>query len=96
MDINEGLERWRRTPLAPLVDVRDPDEYRKHRIPGSRNVPLTDILTNAENIFHDKTNRIFLFSGLGRRSAIAAKHLSGLGYRVMDLGGLINYRGILR
>ena len=42
-DINEGLERFRATPNAVLVDVRNPSECKHGVIPGSINIPLNKL-----------------------------------------------------
>ena len=36
----EGLETWKSTPGAVLLDVRTPEEYRAGHIPGAQNLPL--------------------------------------------------------
>ena len=42
-NINEGVEQFKATPGALLIDVRSPQEYKAGRIPGSKNVPLQSI-----------------------------------------------------
>lgn len=39
-DIGQGVEEFRATPGAVLLDVRSRQEFQKGHIPGSRNVPL--------------------------------------------------------
>ena len=39
-DINAGVEEFRATPGARLIDVRTPGEYAGGHIPGAANVPL--------------------------------------------------------
>ena len=36
VDINEGVEEYKNTKGAVLVDVRTPDEYRQGHIAGSK------------------------------------------------------------
>ena len=51
-DINAGVEEFRATPGARLIDVRTPGEYAGGHIPGAANVPLQQIsgYTAARNI----------------------------------------------
>lgn len=37
-DINQGLEEYKNTPGAVLLDVRTPQEYKDGHIPNSKNV----------------------------------------------------------
>ena len=39
-NINEGIEEFRKTPGAVLVDVREADEYASGHIPNAVNEPL--------------------------------------------------------
>lgn len=41
--INRGVDRWRATDGAVLIDVRSEEEYGQGHIPGSVNIPLNDI-----------------------------------------------------
>ena len=42
-DIGQGVEEFRATPGAVLLDVRSRQEFQKGHIPGSRNVPLSSL-----------------------------------------------------
>ena len=53
MDINQGLNEYKATQGAVLLDVRTVEEYKNGRIPGSKNVPLQDI-AKVQNIIHNK------------------------------------------
>ena len=46
-DINEGVKTCAATPGAALLDVRNPDEYAAGHIPGSVNLPLSEIKSAA-------------------------------------------------
>ena len=37
--LSEGLEQYRNTPGAILLDVRTPEEYRDGHLPGAKNLP---------------------------------------------------------
>ena len=42
-DINKGLEEYKNTPGAFLVDVREKEEYTTGHLPGAVNEPLSMI-----------------------------------------------------
>ena len=42
-NINKGLEEYRATPGAILLDVRAADEFASGHIPGAINAPLSTI-----------------------------------------------------
>ena len=46
--LSEGLEQYRNTPGAILLDVRTPEEYRDGHLPGAKNLPLDRLDTIAE------------------------------------------------
>ena len=93
-EIHEGLEEFRATPGALLVDVRNPSEYDGGHIPGSCNFALSRILQEAEAEFPDKSQPLYVYCQSGARSARAGKLLELLGYEsVTDLGGIAGYTG---
>ena len=89
--LEEGLERFRSTDGAILLDVRTKEEYVGGHVPGSKNVPL-DRLDAAKL---EKGRPIFVYCHSGARSARACGILEELGYEAVDLGGVIGYRGTL-
>ena len=92
-DINKGVERFRSTPGASLVDVRNPQEYAQGHIPGSINIPLP-ALDKAPSIIENKEAEVFVYCLSGGRSRQASAMLRHMGYeKVEDLGGISNYRG---
>ena len=89
-DINHGLEVFRQTPNAVLIDVREPDEYAAGHIPGSINLPLSRI----EQIAFEKDRPLFLYCLRGSRSLRAAGILRKRGYtNVKSIGGINRYHG---
>jgi len=93
-EMKAGLEEFRSTPNALLVDVRNPSEYDGGHIPGSRNFAMSRILREAEVGFPDKQQPIFVYCQSGARSARAGKLLDLMGYEsVVDLGGIASYNG---
>lgn len=91
-NINKGVEEFRKTQGAVLIDVRTPEEYARRSIPGSNNVPLQTI-TQIEDIVPDKDTPLFVHCYSGGRSSKATKVLKKMGYsNVKDIGGISAYR----
>ena len=90
-NINKGLEEYRSTPGAVLVDVREPDEFASGHIPGAVNAPLSTI--NQVSLPKDKP--LFLYCLRGTRSKQAAGILKRMGYTVKSIGGISGYKGQL-
>lgn len=94
IEMNRGLEVFRNTPNALLVDVRNPSEYDGGHIPGSINFAMSRILKEAEETFPDKSRPLFVYCQSGARSSRAGKLLDLMGYEaVTDLGGIADYTG---
>ena len=75
-----------------LLDVRTEEEYREQRIPGAVLLPYDEIGSRAEAELPDKDALILIYCRLGRRSAIAANELLGMGYaNVYDFGGITEW-----
>jgi rhodanese-related sulfurtransferase len=71
---------------ARVVDVRTPQEFAEGHVPGAVNIPHDEIARRAGEIGPPST-RVVLYCRSGKRSAIAAGTLAGLGYdKVYDLG----------
>ncbi len=76
---------------ARLVDVRTPQEFAEGHVPGAVNVPHDEIALRAGEIGPPST-RVVLYCRSGKRSAIAARTLAGLGYdKVYDLGSFSDW-----
>ena len=88
-NINKGLEEYRATSGAILVDVREADEFRSGHIPGAVNVPLSAIASTTL----PKTAPLFLYCLRGSRSKRAAGILKRMGYTVKSIGGINGYKG---
>ncbi len=92
-DINQGVEEFKETDRAVLLDVRTPGEYREGHIPGSKNIPL-QTLDEAQKIIENKDTPIFVHCLSGGRSRQAAAILQQMGYsNVKNIGGISAYRG---
>lgn len=84
VDVQEAQRRLEEGAL--LIDVREADEYRQARIPGSLLLPLSELQTRYEELPQDRP--LILQCRSGARSARAAEFLLGRGYRdVTNLAG---------
>lgn len=91
-DFNEGIETYKNTQDAVLLDVRTQQEYLEGRVPGSWNIPLREI-GKVEKLI-DKAAPLFVYCLSGARSRMAVAQLQQMGYaRVTNLGGINSYRG---
>ena len=92
-DINHGVEQYKTTSGAFLLDVRTPQEYAEGHIPESRNIPLQNIDKAAEIVDH-KDAPLFVHCLSGARSRQAAAVLKQMGYtNVTNIGGIADYHG---
>ena len=92
-NINKGVEEFKETEGAMLIDVRTPDEYAARRIEGSKNVPLQNIGA-IEEVAPDKNTPLFVYCYSGGRSSSATKALKQMGYNnVNNIGGISAYKG---
>ena len=92
-DINQGVEQYKTTSGAILLDVRTPQEYAQGHIPGSRNIPLQE-LGSTGKVVNYKETPLFVYCLSGGRSRQAAAVLKQMGYtNVTDIGGIADYRG---
>ncbi len=72
---------------ALLVDVRTPQEYEQHHIPGALNLPLQELDNRISELPEDQD--IVLYCRSGARSGRALQRLQSLGYSdVYDLGSI--------
>lgn len=92
-DINAGVDEFRNTPNAALIDVRTKEEYKDGHIEGSINIPLQNIYS-AQTVITDLDKPIFVHCLSGARSTQAASVLKSMGYKkVENIGGISAYRG---
>lgn len=92
-DINKGVEEWKNTKGAVLLDVRTKEEYAGRHIGGSVNIPL-DRLDTVGRIIPDKKTPVFVHCLSGGRSASAEAYLKRNGYEhVYNIGGISSYKG---
>lgn len=92
-DINQGLEDYRATSGAVLLDVRTAEEFAQGRIPGARNIPLQR-LEAVDSVIDSKDTPLFVYCLSGARSRQAAGLLKSKGYtNVQNIGGISAYSG---
>ncbi|HEX9184585.1 MAG TPA: rhodanese-like domain-containing protein [Burkholderiales bacterium] len=73
---------------ALVIDVREPAEYAKGHVLGSKNVPLGDVERRAAEFDKHKAKPVILVCESGSRSARALDALRGRGFaRVVNLSG---------
>ena len=88
-----GLETFRNTEGAVLIDVRSVREFKLGHIPGSKNLPLQEI-EKAKETIPDTDTPVFVYCFSGARSEEAVELLKGMGYsRAMNIGGIRDYYG---
>lgn len=92
-DIDQGVARFRETAGAMLLDVRTAQEYAGGHIPGSRNLPLQE-LVRAPKLVPSPQTPLFVYCLSGGRSRQATAMLQRMGYQnVHNIGGISGYRG---
>lgn len=77
-----------RRPDVYVVDLREPDEYRKFHVDRAHNYPYDD-MSRWMNCL-PKTRKIVLYCDFGSTSMLAARRLKRLGYDVYTLVGGIH------
>ena len=93
-NIDSGVEQYRNTSGAVLLDVRERDEYAEGRIPGSVNMPLSQLESRAASL--DKAAPIYVYCLSGGRSSRAAAILTAKGFaNVKNIGGISGWKGEL-
>ena len=92
-DVNQGVNDYKNSTGAVLLDVRTPQEYSEGHIPESKNVPL-HALDNVRSVVENKDTELFVYCYSGARSRQAAMMLGQMGYtKVNNIGGISSYRG---
>lgn len=70
-----------------IIDVREEYEYNEGHLIGAENIPWTIIDTYT----FDKDKTIIVYCRSGSRSNEAARILNKLGYKVKDMGGILDW-----
>jgi rhodanese-related sulfurtransferase len=82
--------------VCALIDVRSPDEFRKERIEGARNVPV-DTMNNGMDSM-DRDTPLLIYCKIGKRCIKAVELLSEMGFEdvtVLD-GGIDAWKAYCR
>lgn len=88
----QAKEIMERNEDCVILDVRDQSEYEEGHIEGAILIPYTEIENRADEVLKDKDPLILVYCRSGRRSAIAAKCMTDMGYtNVKDFGGMIDW-----
>lgn len=91
-DINLGVEEYKTTDGAVLIDVRTTEEYKEGHIDGSINIPLDQIMT-VNNIIKDRETPIFVYCLSGSRSGQVVSYLQQMRYKkAKNIGGISHYQ----
>jgi Rhodanese-related sulfurtransferase len=91
-----GLNAFRETPGALLLDVREEEDYHAGHIPGSTFVSLQAIPTPVLQTVSDKGTPLFVYCYRGNRSRYVVSILKEAGYtNVTNIGGIEFYHGDL-
>jgi len=75
----------RRRDGAPLIDVRQPDEWATYRAPGAVLIPLGDLVERIDEVPSDET--VYVICEVGGRSAKAVEHLRSVGIDAVNVAG---------
>ena len=91
--MNDGVEQYRQTKDAVLLDVRSAEEYKEGHVPGSTNLDV-ECIQNAPSVIPEKETPLFVYCRSGARSSRAVSALKHMGYtNVMGIGGIMEYEG---
>ncbi len=70
---------------APLIDVREPDEWEEFRAPGAVLLPLGEVAERIEEVPTEGT--VYVICRSGARSAKAVEHLRARGIDAVNVAG---------
>lgn len=70
---------------APVIDVRELDEYVQVRVPGVTHIPLSEFVARVEEIPAAAT--VYVICAMGGRSLQAADYLAGRGINAVSVAG---------
>lgn len=77
-----------------LLDVRNPAELLRGKIPDALNLPVDEIADKIQNLIPDKNQKIYVYCLSGTRSDKAASTMIAMGYsNVFSMtNGLLRWR----
>lgn len=94
-NINKEIERYKSTPGAVLIDLRNAENFEEAHIPGAIHMMLQTLEYEIGDVAETDTS-IFLYCYAGKRSSLAESMLKELGYEnAVSIGGTDNSAGEL-
>ena len=70
---------------APVIDVREPAEFREGHVPGATNIPMGQLTARLGEI--DPNRPVHVVCASGNRSSAMADVLTANGFDAMDVAG---------
>lgn len=70
---------------APVIDVREPAEFREGHVPGATNIPMGQLTARMGEI--DPNRPVHVVCASGNRSSAMADVLTANGFDAMDVAG---------
>jgi rhodanese-related sulfurtransferase len=70
---------------APVLDVREPAEFRKGHVPGATNIPMGQLTARLGEIDRDRPVHVVCASG--NRSSAMADVLTAAGFDAINVAG---------
>jgi rhodanese-related sulfurtransferase len=70
---------------APLIDVREPDEYETAHVPGATLIPLATVPDNLDQVPSDEP--VYVICAKGGRSLRAAEFYRANGIEAVNVAG---------
>ncbi|GAB2627324.1 rhodanese-like domain-containing protein [Prescottella soli] len=70
---------------APLIDVREPEEFAEARVPGAVSIPLSEFVARVDEVPTDVT--VYMICAVGGRSGQAAEYLAARGVDAVNVAG---------
>lgn len=83
IDVAELADK--RAAGAPVIDVRQIEEYDSAHVPGARLIPLPEIVERIDEVPTNGT--VYVICGSGPRSAKAVEHFRSLGIDAVNVAG---------
>jgi rhodanese-related sulfurtransferase len=70
---------------APLIDVREDDEFAGARVPGAHHIPLGQVVERVDEVPREGT--VYVICARGGRSAKAVEHYRSQGIDAVNVAG---------
>lgn len=94
LPIEQFLKKLKECEQALLIDIRRDNESAEGALEGAISMDVLDEKFFIEIAKHPITTKLFIYCSNGKRSAIAGKHLSRMGYETTGLqGGYLSLKG---